>query len=56
MSSIKFILSLSGVCLMALGVQGADLKNSININPEDFKMNTFENKIDHFNVRDRRTF
>ena len=56
MSGIKFILSLSSACLMALGVQGADLKNSVVINPDDFEMNTFENKIDHFNVRDRRTF
>ena len=31
-------------------------QNSININVEDFEMNIFENKIDHFNVRDLRTF
>ena len=30
--------------------------NAIEINPLDFEMKTFENKINHFDVRDYRTY
>ena len=30
--------------------------SAIEINPLDFEMKTFENKINHFDVRDYRTY
>ena len=56
MAPTKFILSLASAFLMALEVRALEASQRVEVNVEDFEMRTFDSRIDHFSVLDRRTF
>ena len=56
MSRFLQLSALGSACLMTATAKKSQPASSFTINPNDFEEHVFENQINHFDVRDYRTY